>query len=93
MDDNARNAVATGIAGLDNILAGGFTPNRIYLVEGDPGAGKTTLSLQYLLEGRRAGERGMYVSLSETKEELEGVARSHGWTLDGIDCYELLPSD
>ena len=56
MDDNASNAVATGIAGLDNILAGGFTPNRIYLVEGDPGAGKTTLSLQYLLEGRRAGE-------------------------------------
>ncbi|HKU45390.1 MAG TPA: ATPase domain-containing protein, partial [Burkholderiales bacterium] len=86
-------AVATGIDGLDNILVGGFTPNRIYLVEGDPGAGKTTLSLQYLLEGRRRGESGMYVSLSETKEELEGVARSHGWTLDGIDCYELLPSD
>ena len=93
MDDNANAAVATGIAGLDNILAGGFTPNRIYLVEGDPGAGKTTLSLQYLLEGRRAGEKGMYVSLSETKEELEGVAQSHGWSLEGIHCYELLPSD
>jgi circadian clock protein KaiC len=86
-------SVATGIEGLDNILGGGFTPNRIYLIEGDPGAGKTTLSLQYLLEGRRAGESGMYVSLSETKEELEGVARSHGWNLDGIHCYELLPSD
>src|SRR6185436_15574199 len=94
MNDTAASAaVPTGIAGLDNILAGGFTPNRIYLVEGDPGAGKTTLSLQYLLEGRRAGEKGMYVSLSETKEELEGVAHSHGWSLDGIHCYELLPSD
>ena len=86
-------AVATGIAGLDNILGGGFTPNRIYLVEGDPGSGKTTLALQYLLEGRRAGESGMYVSLSETKEELDGVARSHGWSLEGIHCHELLPSD
>ena len=86
-------AVATGISGLDNILGGGFTPNRIYLVEGDPGSGKTTLALQYLLEGRRAGESGMYVSLSETKEELDGVARSHGWSLEGIHCHELLPSD
>ena len=86
-------AVATGIGGLDNILAGGFTANRIYLIEGDPGSGKTTLALQYLLEGRRAGESGMYVSLSETKEELEGVARSHGWSLEGIHCHELLPSD
>ena len=86
-------SVAAGIEGLDNILGGGFTPNRIYLVEGDPGSGKTTLALQYLLEGRRHGEKGMYVSLSETKEELEGVARSHGWNLDGIYCHELLPSD
>ena len=88
-----RSAVATGIEGLDNILGGGFTPDRIYLVEGDPGSGKTTLALQFLLEGRRNGERGLYVSLSETKEELSGVAESHGWTLDGIDAYELLPSD
>src|SRR6185503_7597652 len=86
-------AVAAGIPGLDNILGGGFTPNRIYLIEGDPGSGKTTLSLQYLLEGRRRGESGMYVSLSETKEELEGVAHSHGWDLDGIYCHELIPSD
>ena len=93
MNAAAAVSVATGITGLDNILAGGFTPNRIYLIEGDPGSGKTTLSLQYLLEGRRSGERGMYVSLSETKEELEGVAHSHGWSLEGIHCYELLPSD
>ena len=88
-----RTAVATGIGGLDNILGGGFTPNRIYLIEGDPGSGKTTLALQYLLEARRQGESGMYVSLSETKEELDGVARSHGWDLEGIHCHELLPSD
>jgi circadian clock protein KaiC len=93
MQANADPAVAAGIPGLDNILGGGFTPNRIYLIEGDPGSGKTTLALQYLLEGRRRGESGMYVSLSETKEELDGVARSHGWTLDGIHCHELLPSD
>jgi circadian clock protein KaiC len=92
-DTTNAASVAAGIAGLDNILGGGFTPNRIYLVEGDPGAGKTTLALQYLLEGRRRGEKGMYVSLSETKEELEGVASSHGWDLDGIHCHELLPSD
>ncbi len=88
-----KAAVVTGIGGLDNILGGGFTPNRIYLIEGDPGSGKTTLALQYLLEGRRQGESGIYVSLSETKEELEGVARSHGWDLEGIHCHELLPSD
>ena len=85
--------VATGIEGLTQILGGGFTPNRIYLVEGDPGSGKTTLALQYLLEGRRNGEQGLYVSLSETKEELEGVAQSHGWNIEGIHTYELRPSD
>jgi circadian clock protein KaiC len=85
--------ISTGIEGLDSILGGGFTPNRIYLIEGDPGAGKTTLALQFLLEGRRCGEKGLYVSLSETKEELAGVAASHGWSLDGIHSYELLPSD
>jgi circadian clock protein KaiC len=80
----------TGIAGLDDILGGGLTPDRMYLVDGDPGAGKTTLALQYLLEGRRAGERGLYVTLSETKEELTAVAASHGWSLDGIDIVELV---
>jgi circadian clock protein KaiC len=94
MTSNPRKgAVATGIPGLDNILGGGFTPNRIYLIEGDPGSGKTTLALQFLLEGRRAGEKGLYVSLSETKEELDGVAQSHGWELRDIHTYELLPSD
>jgi circadian clock protein KaiC len=84
--------MATGIEGLDNILAGGFPANRIYLIEGDPGTGKTTLSLQFLMEGARRGEAGLYVTLSETKEELIAVAASHGWTLDGFQIYELLPT-
>src|SRR4051794_35048871 len=79
----------TGIEGLDNILEGGFPENRIYLVEGEPGTGKTTLALQFLLEGARAGEAGLYVTLSETKEELEAVAASHGWSLQGFQIYEL----
>jgi circadian clock protein KaiC len=84
--------MGTGIKGLDNILEGGFPKNRIYLVEGEPGTGKTTLALQFLLEGARAGEAGLYVTLSETKEELEAVAASHGWSLDGFQIYELLPT-
>ena len=81
--------VKTGIPGLDEVLPGGLPANRLYLVEGMPGTGKTTLALQFLLEGRRSGERGLYVTLSETKEELLQVAESHGWSLDGIDLYEL----
>jgi circadian clock protein KaiC len=90
---NDRALVATGIEGLDDILGGGFTSNRLYLVEGDPGAGKTTLALKFLLEGRARGERVLYVTLSETRSELEGVVSSHGWSLDGIDIYELMPSE
>jgi len=85
--------VTTGIAGVDDILGGGLTPNRLYLVEGDPGAGKTTLGLQLLRAGLERGEAGMYVSLSETKEELLAVAASHGWTLDGISITELAPAE
>ena len=82
--------VRTGIEALDDILGGGFTPNRVYLVEGDPGSGKTTLALQCLLEGARQGEKVLYVTLSETKAELAAVAESHGWSLDGIDILELV---
>lgn len=85
--------VATGITGFDDIIGGGFSPRRLYLIEGDPGAGKTTLALQYLLEGRQRGERGLYVTLSETREELDGVAQSHGWSLEGIEICELIPSE
>jgi circadian clock protein KaiC len=79
----------TGIAGLDHILAGGFPRRRLYLVRGRPGTGKTTLGLQFLLEGIASGESGLYITLSETREELELVARSHGWSLDRIQLVDL----
>ncbi|MFN8497397.1 MAG: ATPase domain-containing protein [Anaerolineae bacterium] len=85
--------VDTGISGLDDVLHGGLTPNRLYLVEGDPGSGKTTLALQFLLAGVRRGERCLFVTLSETEEELRATARSHGWTLDGISILEIVASE
>lgn len=85
--------VLTGVKGLDDILGGGLTANRLYLVEGDPGTGKTTLGLEFLLEGIRQGESGVYVTLSETRDELEAVARSHGWSLDGITVTVLAPTE
>ncbi len=88
----ASQRLTTGNAGLDSILEGGFPANRLYLVEGDPGTGKTTLALKFLLEGAARGEPVLYVTLSETREEIAGVAASHGWTLDGVDLYELIPS-
>ena len=75
---------ATGIAGLDDILCGGFTPFRLYLIEGVPGSGKTTLAMQYLLEGARRGEQVLYVTLSETEEELRAMAEAHGFDLTGV---------
>ena len=80
---------SSAISGLDDVLGGGFPPDRLYLVEGDPGTGKTTLALQFLRAGVQAGEPALYVTLSETRQELEGVADSHGWTLDGITVHEL----
>jgi circadian clock protein KaiC len=80
----------TGIQGLDSILLGGFPRNRVYLVQGDPGVGKTTLGLQFLLQGTRHGETGLYITLSESQSELEAVAKSHGWSLDGIHVFEQL---
>jgi circadian clock protein KaiC len=85
--------VSSGVEGLDDILGGGLTKQRLYLLEGTPGTGKTTLALQFLLEGARAGESGLYVTLSETAEELRAVAASHGWSLDGIELYELVNED
>ncbi|NTZ41711.1 AAA family ATPase [Altererythrobacter sp. SALINAS58] len=81
---------STGIRGLDHILCGGLPAYRLYLVEGTPGTGKTTLALGFLLEGRKREERGLYITLSETPDELEAVARSHGMSLDGIDLFELV---
>lgn len=90
---NVNAPVSSGSAALDYILAGGFAAKRIHLIEGEPGAGKTTLGLQFLLEGRAKGEGCLYITLSESKEELTHVARSHGWTLEGIDIFELVPPE
>jgi circadian clock protein KaiC len=84
---------AFGIAGLDEVLCGGLTRARLYLLEGKPGTGKTTTSLNFLLEGKRLGERVLYVTLSETEAELRETASSHGWSLDGIDIFELVPPE
>jgi circadian clock protein KaiC len=87
--DVADERCGTGIEGLDDVLGGGIPLNCFHLVQGDPGSGKTTLALQFLLEGKRRGERVFYITLSETTTELEKVARSHGWSLDGIPMLEL----
>ena len=79
----------TGVPGLDEVLCGGLPRDRLYLIDGNPGVGKTTLALQFLLEGVRRSERCLYVTLSETKAELDAVAESHGWTLEGISIIEL----
>jgi circadian clock protein KaiC len=89
----APERASTGIAGLDEILNGGLPTNHLYLVDGEPGTGKTTLALQFLLAGRERGERGLYVTLSESPAELREVAASHGWTTEGIDIFELANQD
>lgn len=85
--------LSTGIPGLDEILCGGLTAERLYLVEGMPGAGKTTLALQFLMEGVRNQEPVLYITLSETQNELQAVAASHGWKLDGIQVHEVITSE
>ena len=91
--ETSANTLSTGITGLDEILCGGLTPERLYLVEGMPGAGKTTLALQFLMEGVRNQEPVLYITLSETKNELQAVAASHGWNLDGIHIHEVIASE
>lgn len=85
--------VSSGIEGLDDIFNGGFRGNRLYLIEGVPGSGKTTLALQFLRGGIARGESVLYFTLSETRDELDEVAESHGWSLDGITIRELVPSE
>jgi circadian clock protein KaiC len=87
--DLADERCPSGVEGLDDILAGGLPRDCFYLVQGDPGSGKTTLALQFLLEGVRRGEKVFYITLSETKQELLKVARSHGWSLDKIPVLDL----
>jgi circadian clock protein KaiC len=81
--------LSSGIDALDAILGGGFVKGRIHLVEGAPGTGKTTMGLQFLMKGRDQGEKTLYITLSESKEELQAVAQAHGWSLDGVEIFEL----
>ena len=85
--------ISTGSIGLDDILGGGLDADRVYLIEGRPGTGKTTLALQFLLEGVRQGQPCLYVTLSESERELSSVVTRHGWTLAGIDVFELVPPE
>jgi circadian clock protein KaiC len=92
--ETAAGKAKSGIRGLDDILSGGFSRGHVFLVEGAPGTGKTTVALQFLLEGLKAGEKCLYVTLSETERELRDGAASHGWSLDdGIEVFELLPPE
>jgi circadian clock protein KaiC len=85
--------LTTGVEGFDEVLLGGLPHNRIYLVEGTPGAGKTTLAMQFLLQGAREKQKSMYITLSETAEELQASAASHGWSLDGVLIREYVITD
>ncbi len=93
IDDGDPPRISTGSDGLDQILGGGLDADRLYLCEGRPGTGKTTLALQFLREGARKGENTLYISLSETERELRLVARRHGWSLDGVAVFELVPPE
>jgi len=89
----AANKANFGIAGLDDITSGGLARGRLFLLEGRPGTGKTTIATQFLIAGANAGERSLYITLSETDDELRAGAASHGWPLDGIDIFELVPPE
>lgn len=92
-NDQGSTLASTGITGLDDILNGGLTPERMYLVEGTPGTGKTTLGLGFLLAGAAAGETGLYITLAETEVELRAVGDAHGWSLDSLKLFEMVPPD
>jgi len=89
----AGAVLSIGVSGLDFVLGGGLPQHRVYLIEGMPGTGKTTLALQFLLDGAARGEKTLYITLAETRHELEAVALSHGWALDGVEIVELAPPD
>ena len=93
MNSPSHSIIATGNPGLDGVLRGGLPRDRLYLLEGTPGSGKTTLGLQFLFEGVRQGESVLYITLSETSEELQSVAESHGWSLEGVHLFELSAAD
>ena len=90
-DSQAERVRSSGIEGLDSILRGGFPRAGVHLVQGGPGTGKTTLALQYLIAGVAAEEPGVYVTVSQSRRTLEGIARSHGWSLRALTIHELSP--
>ncbi|MDN6883564.1 ATPase domain-containing protein [Variovorax sp. CAN2819] len=92
MEPHHQRLLGMGVPGLNDVLGGGLEPNRLYLFEGTPGAGKTTIAMQFLLEGAARGESVLYVTLSETEQELRGVAASHGWDISTIHVREMLPT-
>jgi circadian clock protein KaiC len=89
----AEAVLSTGVPGLDEVMGGGLTASRLYLLEGEPGAGKTTVALQFLRDGAACGEPVLYITLSETNQELLGVAQSHGWDLSGVQVHEMQPAE
>jgi circadian clock protein KaiC len=94
MDADVDRMARTGVPGLDIVLGGGFSRGHVFLIEGNPGTGKTTIALRFLLEGAEAGERGLYITLSETEEELRASAASHGWTIDDrVEVFEMVPAE
>lgn len=93
MSERCLELVSSGIGGLDHVLGGGFLRGGFYLLQGDPGSGKTTAALQLLRSSTAAGERGLYVSLTETRRDLERTCRSHGWALEGFDICDLSQSE
>lgn len=86
----SKDFISTGIPGLDHILGGGLTKERLYLLEGDPGAGKTTMAIQFLIEGAKQGEKVLYITLSENEVELRAVAQAHGFSLEGVTIHEVI---
>lgn len=93
MSANEDQVARSGVDGLDNILRGGYPQNCLHLITGSPGTGKTTLAMQFLMEGLKQGDRCVYVTLSETQKEIDKIARSHGWNLSGLQITELIPSE
>src|SRR5690242_12280293 len=89
----ASQDASTGVAGLDDILVGGWARDRVYLLEGSPGTGKTTAAMSFLRAGAAASEKTLYITLSETEMELRDTASSHGWDLQGIEVFELVPPE
>ena len=93
MDLEDASPISSGVEGLDYVIRGGYARFRSHLVEGRPGSGKTTLGLQFLIEGARNGEKCLYITLSESKRELLSVAKRHGWDLKGVEILELVPPE